>query len=246
MTHETLILLMLGILLVAVLYSSVGHAGASGYIAVMSLLALAPDEIKSTALVLNVLVASIATWQFFRAGYFSWSLFWPFALLAVPCAFLGGYLNLPSHIFKLTLGLVLLYSAFSLLFLGGRESGEQSSFPPRLIAMLCGAAIGFFAGLTGTGGGIFLTPLLLLMGWAKVKQAAAVSALFILLNSVAGLVGLLLNHKTLPSMIAPLLLLAGIGGILGAYLGSRRFSPKLIKRFLAIVLLIAGLKLLFT
>lgn len=244
MVSETLILLTAGIFIIAALYSSVGHAGASGYIAVMSLLALAPDEIKSAALILNVLVASIASWQFFRARHFSWQLFWPFALLAVPCALLGGYLSLPNQTFKWILGLVLLYSAFSLLFLVKPEQAQQSSPPPHLIAVLCGAGIGFFAGLTGTGGGIFLTPMLLLMGWAKVKSAAAVSTLFILLNSVAGLVGVLLSHKPLPSLIAPVFLAAGLGGVLGAYLGSRCFSPKLIKHFLALVLLIAGLKLL--
>ena len=169
------------------LYSSVGHAGASGYIAVMSLLSLAPEVIKPTALSLNILVGSIATWQFYRAGHFSWSLFWPFAALAVPCAFIGGQLNLPTQLFKVLLGLVLLYSAMR-FFVQSKQS-RQIHEPPRTQALVAGAGIGFLSGLTGTGGGIFLTPLLLLMGWADAKRAAAVSALFVLLNSIAGLAG---------------------------------------------------------
>jgi uncharacterized protein len=244
MASELIIYLMLGIFFIALLYSSVGHAGASGYIAVMSLLAVAPAEIKATALVLNVLVAGIASWQFFRAGHFSWSLFWPFALLAVPCAALGGYLSLPSQLLKWLLSLVLFYSALSLLFSAQSAQTQSSSPPSRGIAMFTGMGIGFFAGLTGTGGGIFLTPLLLLMKWANAKSAAAVSALFILLNSISGLSGLLLSGKTLPKFILPLLCVAGIGGIIGSYWGSRRFEAATIKRLLALVLLIASIKLL--
>ncbi|MFM2408367.1 MAG: hypothetical protein RL358_1109 [Pseudomonadota bacterium] len=246
MASELILYLMLGIFFIALLYSSVGHAGASGYIAVMSLLALAPAEIKATALVLNVLVASIASWQFFRAGHFSWSLFWPFALLAVPCAALGGYLSLPSQLLKWLLSLVLFYSALSLLFSTQSAQAKSPSPPSRGIAMFTGMGIGFFAGLTGTGGGIFLTPLLLLMKWATAKSAAAVSALFILLNSISGLSGLLLSGKTLPKFIFPLLCVAGIGGIVGSYWGSRRFEATTIKRLLAVVLIIAGGKLMLT
>lgn len=244
MPVETLLLLTAGILLIAVLYSSVGHAGASGYIAVMSLLSLAPDFIKPTALALNVLVAAIATWQFHRAGHFSWKLFWPFAILAVPCAFFGGYVNLPTHIFKVIIGVILLLSALRFVFDAQRT--KPISEPPRLPAIVTGAGIGLLSGLTGTGGGIFLTPLLLFMGWAGAKQAAAVSALFILVNSTAGLAGYLSNSHSLPSLIAPLFVVAALGGGIGSYLGSRRFDSAAIKRFLAVVLLIAGAKLIFT
>lgn len=244
MPVETLLLLSAGIFVIAALYSSVGHAGASGYIAVMSLLSLAPDFIKPTALALNVLVAAIATWQFYQAGHFSWRLFWPFAILAVPFAFLGGYVNLPTHIFKVMLGLILLFSAVRFLLVAQRN--EQVSEPPRLPAMGVGAGIGLLSGLTGTGGGIFLTPLLLFMGWAEAKPAAAVSALFILVNSSAGLAGYLLNANTLPSLTAPLFVVAALGGGIGSYLGSRQFDSAVIKRFLAVVLLIAGAKLIFT
>ncbi len=226
------------------LYSSVGHAGASGYIAVMSLLSLAPEVIKPTALSLNILVGSIATWQFYRAGHFSWSLFWPFAALAVPCAFIGGQLNLPTQLFKVLLGLVLLYSAMR-FFVQSKQSTHIHE-PPRTQALLAGAGIGFLSGLTGTGGGIFLTPLLLLMGWADAKRAAAVSALFVLLNSVSGLAGNISATKALPTFLLPLLIAAALGGLVGSYFGSRRIEPHAIKKLLAMVLLIAGFKLILT
>lgn len=244
MSPESVTLLTAGIFLIAVLYSSVGHAGASGYIAVMSLLAMSPAVIKPTALSLNILVSLIATWQFFRGGHLSWRLFWPFALLAVPCAFLGGYIDLPAQVFKVVLGLVLLYSAVR--FFMAPAADTPVTRPPMTAALACGAVIGLLAGLTGTGGGIFLTPLLLFMGWAGTKQAAGVSALFILLNSTAGLLGAVSSTRNLPEFILPLLVAAALGGVAGSYFGSRRFAPLAIKRLLAAVLLIAGTKLIFT
>ncbi|MEN9579952.1 MAG: hypothetical protein RJA70_2961 [Pseudomonadota bacterium] len=244
MAPESLAMLTLGIFVVAFLYSSVGHAGASGYIAVMSLLSVAPTAIKPTALTLNILVACIGAFQFWRAGHFSWRLFWPFALLSVPLAFLGGYINLPTHTFKVLLGAILLYSAARFLL---RPPPEQDATEPRrLVALLSGGGIGLLSGLTGTGGGIFLTPLLLFMHWAKTKPAAAVSALFILVNSIAGLLGYFSSTKQFPAFALVLVVAAGIGGTLGSYFGSRRFDPVVIKRFLAVVLLIAGTKLIFT
>ncbi|MDH5255049.1 MAG: sulfite exporter TauE/SafE family protein, partial [Gammaproteobacteria bacterium] len=187
MTPETLWILTAAVFAIAVLYSSVGHAGASGYIAVMSLLSVAPAEIKPIALALNILVASIGTFQFWRAGHFSWPLFWPFALLSVPLAFVGGYLNLPTNIFKVLVGIVLLISAIQFLVRPPAESEPRQ--PPRLVALGAGSLLGLLSGLTGTGGGIFLTPLLIFMRWARTRTAAAVSAPFILLNSVSGLAG---------------------------------------------------------
>ena len=242
MTPDQLLILAIGVLVVAFLYSSVGHDGASGYIAVMSLLSLAPEVIKPTALALNILVASIGTWQFWRAGYFSWRLLWPFALLAVPMAFVGGYLNLPAQVFKVLVGIVLLYSA--LRFLMPAPAERETKEPPRVVALASGGFIGLLAGLTGTGGGIFLTPLLLLAGWARVKTAAAVSALFILCNSIAGLAGNIGSTKQFPAFALVLVAAAVIGGTLGSYLGSRRFDPGVIKRLLAVVLVIAGTKLI--
>jgi uncharacterized protein len=241
---ETLVVLSAGVFVVASLYSSVGHAGASGYIAVMSLLGLAPAEIKPIALALNILVASIGSWQFRRAGHFSWSLFWPFALLAAPFAYLGGYLDLPTRAFKVVVGIVLLLSAVQFLL---RPPAEGEGTPPaKPVALGVGAGLGLLSGLTGTGGGIFLTPLLIFMRWARTKTASATSALFILCNSVAGLAGNFAATSTFPKFGFSLLAAAGVGGAIGAHLGSRRLAPTAIKRLLAIVLAIAGLKLVFT
>lgn len=244
MTPEQLPFLAVAILVVAFLYSSVGHAGASGYIAVMSLFSLAPAVIKPTALILNIFVACIGTWQFWRAGHFSWRLFWPFAVLALPMAFLGGYINLPTHLFKVLVGVVLLFSAARFLLHASEDSVAQE--PPHAASIPIGAGLGLLAGLTGTGGGIFLTPLLLLMHWARVKTAAAVSALFILVNSTSGLLGNVSSTKSFPSLALVLVGAAVVGGTAGSYLGSQRFEHTTIKRLLAVVLLIAGTKLIFT
>jgi hypothetical protein len=239
-------LLLAALFIVAVLYASVGHAGASGYIAVLTLAGVALEVIKPAALTLNILVAAIAAWQFARAGHFAWALFWPFALTAVPAAFIGGHLWLPAAAFKLLLGLVLLYSAWR-FFAEPTADAEPPPRPlPRAAALACGAGIGLLAGLTGTGGGIFLTPLLLLMQWARARQAAAVSALFILCNSVAGLLGNVASTRHLPPSIGWWLIVVAAGGFIGARLGSRRMAPPLIKKMLAAVLVVAGLKLLFT
>jgi uncharacterized membrane protein YfcA len=244
MPVEQLLILVAGIFLVAFLYSSVGHAGASGYIAVMSLAALSPAIIRPSALILNVLVASIGSWQFFRAGHFSWRLFWPFALLSAPMAFVGGSIELPTHVFKLLVGGVLLLSAA--YFFWRPSNDDAGPGPSKPAAVAVGGILGLFAGLTGTGGGIFLTPVLLIMRWAKTKSAAAVSALFILVNSIGGLLGNLSSTRSIPTLVVPIALAAVIGGSLGSHLGSGRLQPTTIKRLLAVVLVIAGLKLILT
>jgi hypothetical protein len=244
MDYTNLILLSLAIGVVAFLYSSVGHAGASGYIAVMALWGLAPTVIRPTALVLNILVASIGAFQFWRAGHFSWRLFWPFALLSVPAAYLGGYLQLPAPILKILIGLVLLFSAVRLIFRRGDPPETSAPSPP--VAIGVGAAIGFLSGLTGTGGGIFLTPTLLFFRWALIRQAAAVSALFILVNSISGLIGYFTATRSIPRLGLVLAPAAVICGILGSHLGSRRFPVRTISLLLATVLIIAGAKLVFT
>jgi uncharacterized membrane protein YfcA len=244
MDYTNLIFLSLAVGLVAFLYSSVGHAGASGYIAVMALWGLAPTVIRPTALVLNILVASIGAFQFWRAGHFLWRLFWPFALLSVPAAYLGGYLQLPAPILKILIGLVLLFSAVRLIF--RRDDPPEVSPPSPPTAIGVGAAIGFLSGLTGTGGGIFLTPTLLFFRWALIRQAAAVSALFILVNSISGLVGFFTATRSIPRLGLVLAPAAVICGILGSHLGSRRFPVRTISLLLATVLIIAGTKLIFT
>lgn len=245
MTTEMLVLLCGAVGLVAFLYSAVGHAGASGYIAVMTLFGLAPAIIKPSALVLNILVATLTFYQFWRAGHFSWSLFWPFALLSVPLAFVGGYVNLPTQYFKILVGLVLLYSA-ARFFFASQADDHNVVPPPRPVALVTGAGLGLLSGLTGTGGGIFLTPLLIFFRWSATKPASAVSALFILANSISGLLGNFSSTRQLPLRALPIALAALVGGALGSYLGSQRFSVAFIKKLLAVVLLIAGYKLVFT
>ena len=210
----------------------------------MTLFGIAPPVIRPTALVLNILVASIGTFQFWRAGHFSWKLFWPFALLSIPAAYVGGYLQPSVSILKILIGVVLpLFSAARLMV---RRSDPLQTFPPsRPVAVSVGAGLGFLAGLTGTGGGIFLTPVLLFCRWAHIRQAAAVSALFIWVNSIAGLVGYF-TVRTIPSLGFILAAAAIIGGIIGSHLGSRRFAVRVISLCLATVLVIAGIKLIFT
>jgi uncharacterized membrane protein YfcA len=244
MDYTHLVLLSFAIGVIAFLYSSVGHAGASGYIAVMVLWGLAYGEYRPTALILNILVAAITSYQFWNAGHFSWRLFWPFALLSVPAAYLGGHLQLAASLVKIVIGLVLLFSA-TRLFVRRSDPAEVSA-PSIPTALGLGAGIGFLSGLTGTGGGIFLTPTLLFFHWARIRQAAAVSALFILVNSISGLIGYFTASDYIPAlgiMIAPFAL---IGGLLGSYFGSRRFPVRAISLLLATVLLIAGIKLIFT
>lgn len=244
MDSSHLVSLFLAVTIIAFLYSSVGHAGASGYIAVMTLFGLATPIIRPTALVLNILVATIGSLQFWRAGHFSWNLFWPFALLSVPAAYFGGYLQLPARILKIIIGLVLLFSAVRLFL---RRGDPTETAPPPLSASLAvGTGIGFLSGLTGTGGGIFLTPLLLFAHWAKTKRAAAVSAAFILVNSIAGLAGFVSARQTVPRLAYILSAAAIGGGAIGSYLGSRKFPVRAISILLATVLVIAGYKLIFT
>jgi len=241
---DDIILLSVLIFAAGLLYSSVGHAGASGYLAAMALFGLAPDIMKPTALLLNILVASIATFQFYRAGYFTWNIFWPFALGSIPFAFIGGALSLPGSIYRHVLGLVLLFAAYRLFQF--RHSAVKDVFKPIpvLWALLFGAGIGLLSGAIGVGGGIFLSPLLLFMGWARTKETAGVSAAFILVNSVAGISGNLASVKFLPDTIYPLAFAAVFGGIIGSRLGSRRFVNITLYRLLAVVLVIAGVKLI--
>ena len=239
-----LVLLFIAVGLIAFLYSTVGHAGASGYIAVMTLWGIAPTTIRPTALVLNILVASIGAFQFWRAGHFTWKLFWPFALLSIPAAYFGGYLQPSASVLRILIGVVLLFSAVRLVL---RRSDPAETFAPsRPTAISVGAGLGFLSGLTGTGGGIFLTPLLLFCRWAHIRQAAAVSALFIWVNSIAGLVGYFTKVHSIPSLGFILASAAVIGGFVGSHLGSRRFAVRAISVFLATVLLIAGTKLILT
>lgn len=240
---ETLMIIA-AIFIVAVLYSSVGHGGASGYLAVMAFLAAAPEVTRPTALVLNLFVASIAAVQFYRTGYFSWKLFWPFAVASVPFAFIGGMIKLPTNVYEGVLGLVLLFAAFRLAWKFASDS-EQTKEPKLWVALIIGAAIGLLSGLVGVGGGIFLTPVLLLMRWSETKTAAGNSALFIFVNSIAGLAGNYAQVSVLPSAAWFWIMAAIAGGIIGSLLGAKRFESITLRRVLAAVLLFAAVKLIF-
>jgi uncharacterized protein len=232
------------VFLVAVLYSSVGHGGASGYLAVMALFAIAPEVTRPTALTLNLFVASIATIQYYRAGHFSWQLFFPFALASIPMAFLGGTIRLPTDIYKIVLGVVLVLAAARLAL--QFKDHEQIKEPPFWLALVIGAVLGLVSGLVGVGGGIFLTPLLLLLHWAGAKKAAGVSALFIFVNSAAGLAGARGEIPALPADVYYWIAAAVAGGITGSTLGARHFDSLVLRRLLAVVLTVAGLKLILS
>lgn len=241
--EATAIFIILAIFVVAVLYSSVGHGGASGYLAVMAFLAVAPEVTRPTALVLNLFVASIGAYQFYRAGYFSWSIFWPFAATSIPFAFIGGMIHLPTHIYKIVLGQVLLFAAFRLAW---KFSKDVTVEPPKIWLALCiGAFIGLLSGLVGVGGGIFLTPVLLLMNWSETKTAAGVSALFIFVNSASGLAGNYAQVSVLPPGVWAWIAAAIAGGALGSLLGAKRFDSLTLRRVLAAVLVFASVKLIF-
>ena len=238
-------LLACGMLLASFVYASVGHGGASAYLAAMALAGLAPAEIRPIALALNILVSSLAAWKFWRAGHFRWRLFWPFAAVSIPFAYLGGAITLPGNVYKIVVGVVLLYAAWQ-LWRSGRVGEEMRPVrePPIVLAIAIGAVLGLLSGLTGVGGGIFLSPLLLMLGWAGTKQTSAVAAPFILVNSIAGLAaGLISGAASLPAMTWILGGVVLVGGWLGAEHGSRRFTNPVVRRVLAVVLAVAGAKM---
>lgn len=235
-------MLYLAIAAVAFLYSSVGHAGASGYIAVLTLFGHSIEVIRPTALMLNILVATIGSWQFIRAGHLSWRLTWPFIVLAIPASFLAGGVQLPKQVINPVIAVVLLFSAVRLFV---RTGDPEQVTPPKIpVALGLGGLIGFLAGLTGTGGGVFLTPLLLFCGWAQTRTAAATSVVFILVNSISGLIGHLVKGGTIPSFAWTLAPIVIVLGTLGSYLGSRKLPVRAIHVLLAAVLISAGVKLL--
>jgi uncharacterized membrane protein YfcA len=232
----------------ALLYSSVGHGGGSGYLAAMSLLGMPPAMMRPTALVMNIGVAAISLYKFARAGGFSWRLFLPFALTSVPMAFVGGRIQLPVAWFGVLIGIVLLFSAVRLFTETLQRGGSARAIrgpPPTAIALPVGAGIGLLSGLTGVGGGIFLSPLVVLMGWGSVRDSAAPTAAFILINSASGLLGLLSRQPALPEALPYWVAAVLVGGLIGATLGARRLGNTGLRRALAAVLLVAGAKMLF-
>lgn len=246
MQIELSLLLIPLIFIAALLFSSVGHGGASGYLAAMALLGIAPEQMRPAALVLNIFVASIAVFKFYRADAFSWQLFLPLGLTAIPAAFIGGTLNLPSHIYKPVIGLVLLLAAWHLFKHAKRLDNEVIKKVSTPILLSIGVCLGFLSGLTGIGGGVFLSPLLLFFKWGKTKVISGVAAAFILVNSIAGLSGVLLKSPILPSALPYWVVVAILGGLIGAEYGSRQLSNPSIRKLLALVLLMAGSKMLIS
>lgn len=231
---------------IATLYSSIGHAGASGYLAIMALLSFAPESIKPTSLILNIIVALIASIRFIKDGYFDKKIFFSFVVFSIPASFIGGFLTLPSFYFKIIAGIFLIVSAVLLLF-KKQKSDEEINETKNLWlwSALFGSLIGFISGIIGVGGGIFLTPLILMFGWTKVKNVSGISALFILLNSVSGLLGHFSALHKVDTNIFFWIAAVIAGGFLGSYLGSKKFNNRVIIYCLFVVLISAGLKFIF-
>lgn len=246
MTIEFILLAFVLFLVVAMLYSSVGHAGASGYLAIMALLSFAPESIKPTSLILNIVVALIASIKFIRAGYFDKRIFLAFIFTSLPLAFLGGYLVIPSNYFKLAAGIFLVVSAAFLLMREYiRPGSNEIKKMPAVAGISIGAIIGFFSGLIGVGGGIFLSPIIIMNRWTTVKNASGIAALFILLNSISGLAGNLTAVNKVDSNIIYWIAAVVLGGLAGSWLGTKKYNNKVIITFLFIVLITAGLKFIF-
>lgn len=229
----------------ALLYAVVGHAGASGYLAVLALFSVPVESMKPIALTLNILVSSIVSYRFIRSGNFSLKVFWPLALSSIPFAFLGGAITLPFTGYRVLVALVLFFASYRLLS-GAALKEQQLKESSIWGSLLIGAILGLISGLTGTGGGIFLSPVLIFLGWANTRTTSGISAAFILVNSISGLAGNFSRLHYLPPEIPIWLIAVAVGGIVGSELGIRRLSPALLQKLLALVLIIAGLKLIFT
>lgn len=234
--------------LIAFLYASVGHGGASGYLALMTIMGLSQEIMKPTALMLNILVSAIAFFYFWKAGFFRFKLFTAFAIGSVPFSFIGGLIETDPVIYKSVLAVFLIVATLKLIgaFDGKTKSGTDSGTKEInfLLAVVIGSVIGFFSGLIGIGGGIILSPVMLLLGWASLKESAAVSALFIFVNSMAGFAGQVTSGIHISSEIVMMTALAVFGGFAGSYYGTLRFNTAVLKKVLAFVLLFASFKLL--
>ncbi|MFK6999929.1 sulfite exporter TauE/SafE family protein [Flavobacterium oreochromis] len=239
--EPNIFLLLIGI--IGFLYASVGHGGASGYLALMSLFSFSPEIMKPSALVLNILVSSIAFIFFYKSKQFRWRLFYPFAITSIPFSFMGGFFKIDTHLYRAFLGIILLFVVIKLLGFGKKEKEEIKPIEFKK-ALLIGAIIGFISGILGIGGGVVLSPVILLLGWGRMKETAAVSALFILVNSVSGFLGFLANNGQFPLQMSSIILVVLFGGTLGAFYGSEKFNNITLKYILSFVLVLASVKLI--
>jgi len=231
--------------IVAFLYASVGHGGASGYLALMALFSFTPDVMKTTALLLNLFVSLTSFVQFYRGGHFKWKIFLPLVITSIPLAYIGGRMTVESFLYKKLLGIFLLIPIIRFLFFKNIPVNELKK-PNIVLSLIIGAAIGFLSGLIGIGGGIILSPILLLLKWTDQKQTAAISASFIFVNSLSGLLGQLTKGIHFSADMYAYVAIAFAGGLCGAYLGSLKFNQNILKYTLAVVLMLAAYKLLFT
>ena len=231
--------------LVAFLYASIGHGGASGYLALMALFNFAPDVMKPSALLLNIFVSFVAFIQYYRGGHFSWKIFLPLAATSIPFAFWGGLLKIDPYLYKKILGILLLIPALRFIFFKNKIEVDIKK-PQSGVLLIMGALIGFLSGLIGIGGGIMLSPLLVLLKWCDIKKIAGISALFIFVNSLSGLAGQVSNGIHFSGNISIFVGIAFGGGIIGSYMGSMKFNAAVLKYLLSLTLLMASYKLLFT
>ena len=230
--------------IVSFLYASVGHGGASGYLALMAIFSVTPELMKPTALLLNLFVAAIAFYYYYKEGYFNKKLFISFAIASIPMSIIGGYIEVDTTIYKKILAVLLLFAILKMLNIFGKESAIIRDIK-LWQGIVVGGIIGFFSGLIGIGGGIILSPIILLFHWGKMKEAAAVSALFIWVNSAGGLIGQLSSGVNLNMQSFGLVAIALIGGVFGAYYGSRKLNNQNLRYLLATVMAIACFKLFY-
>lgn len=245
MTIELMVLFYCLLFAVAFLYASVGHGGASGYLALMAIFSMAPEVMRPTALLLNLFVSLTAFIQFYRGKHFIFKIFLPIALASVPMAFIGGLITIDAGLYKKLLGILLLIPIIRFLFFQNIPVTElrKSNIA---ISILIGGIIGFISGIIGIGGGIILSPLLLLFKWTDQKQTAAISALFIFVNSLSGLMGQLTKGIEFDTNMIGFVAVAFIGGLFGAYFGAMKFNQNVLRILLAFVLVVASYKLIFT
>ena len=241
---ENILLFLLILPIVSFFYASVGHGGASGYLALMALFSVTPELMKPTALLLNLFVAGIAFYYYYKEGYFNKKLFLYFAIASIPMSFLGGFIEVDDTIYRKVLAVLLIFAVLKMLNVFGKESTKIKDIK-LWQGLLVGGAIGFFSGLVGIGGGIILSPIILLLHWGKMKEAAAVSALFIWVNSASGLVGQISSGVNLDIQSFGLVAIALVGGFFGAYFGSKKINNQNLRYVLAVVLVLASVKLFF-